>query len=145
MSLDLANGPRLEGICLLNIPSAHAGSNLWGENTTSRKKHKMRESDYTVTGSSTGGDLHCAVQGMYSVTGYINCICMAHGDVARMFSSAGVADGHYKYLLIHKVKSLEILCVLHVNTDFSYYPPSLMPGSKLPADTFVSVFAIYMY
>lgn len=71
MSLDLANGPRLEGICLLNIPSAHAGTNLWGENQQSRKKHKFRETEYTVGGVTAGGDLHCAVQGETIMDGYL--------------------------------------------------------------------------
>lgn len=59
----MANGPRLEGICLLNIPSAHAGSNLWGDNAQPRRKSRFRDSEYSINGS-TGSDLTDAVQGV---------------------------------------------------------------------------------
>ena len=43
MSLDLANGPRLEGIALLNIPSIYGGTNLWGENPSQKKRRKAQK------------------------------------------------------------------------------------------------------
>ncbi|KAL3836278.1 hypothetical protein ACJMK2_021716 [Sinanodonta woodiana] len=42
-SLDLANGPSLEGIALLNIPSIYGGTNLWGENANSKKRRRAQK------------------------------------------------------------------------------------------------------
>ncbi|KAK3105728.1 hypothetical protein FSP39_004352 [Pinctada imbricata] len=42
-SLDLANGPRLEGIALLNIPSIYGGTNLWGDNPSAKKRRKAQK------------------------------------------------------------------------------------------------------
>ena len=39
ISLDLSNGPSLEGIALLNIPSIYGGISLWGEG----HRHKSRK------------------------------------------------------------------------------------------------------
>ena len=39
ISLDLSNGPSLEGIALLNIPSIYGGTSLWGEGG----RHKSRK------------------------------------------------------------------------------------------------------
>ncbi len=39
VSLDLSNGPSLEGIALLNIPSIYGGISLWGEG----HRHKNRK------------------------------------------------------------------------------------------------------
>ncbi len=38
MSLDLSNGPSLEGIALLNIPSIYGGISLWGEGNRHRSR-----------------------------------------------------------------------------------------------------------
>ncbi|WAR04091.1 DGKB-like protein [Mya arenaria] len=42
-SLDLANGPSLEGIALLNIPSIYGGTNLWGDNPSQKKRRKVQK------------------------------------------------------------------------------------------------------
>ncbi|KAI1280413.1 Diacylglycerol kinase beta [Halotydeus destructor] len=41
ISLDLKNGPSLQGIAVLNIPSIYGGSNLWGENLSQRNRNKL--------------------------------------------------------------------------------------------------------
>jgi diacylglycerol kinase (ATP) len=65
-SLDLANGPTLEGIAILNIPSIYGGSNLWGENPSQKKRKKItrREKDREYSTSSISSiDLNLAIQG----------------------------------------------------------------------------------
>ena len=68
-SLDLANGPQLEGVAILNIPSMYGGSNLWGENPSQKKRKKIanvqkKEKDREFSSSSMSSvDLSFAVQG----------------------------------------------------------------------------------
>ncbi|PVD37197.1 hypothetical protein C0Q70_04192 [Pomacea canaliculata] len=66
-SLDLANGPRLEGIALLNIPSIYGGTNLWGENPSQKKRRKAQKAKKDKdkefsTSSMSSAELAIAVQ-----------------------------------------------------------------------------------
>ena len=67
-SLDLANGPNLEGVAVLNIPSIYGGSNLWGENPSQKKRKKAakqgkKEKDREYSSSSMSSiDLQFAIQ-----------------------------------------------------------------------------------
>ncbi|CAH1773550.1 unnamed protein product [Owenia fusiformis] len=65
-SLDLANGPTLEGIALLNIPSIYGGTDLWGDNPSQKKRNKKspkkdKDREYS-TSSMSSVDLSMAVQ-----------------------------------------------------------------------------------
>lgn len=66
VSLELSNGPSLQGIAVLNIPSIYGGSNLWGDNASSRrrsrsKRRKKHDRDIS-TNSFNSIDLSSAVQ-----------------------------------------------------------------------------------
>lgn len=65
--LDLAHGPSLQGIALLNIPFTHGGSNLWGEHHARYhlKKRKKRPDKELSTSSFNSVDLTVAIQGIF--------------------------------------------------------------------------------
>ncbi|XP_073846930.1 diacyl glycerol kinase 1 isoform X5 [Musca autumnalis] len=102
VSLDLANGPHLQGIALLNIPYTHGGSNLWGEHLSQkrirkstgpfRKGKKLKSSDKELsTTSFTSGDLSVAIQDfgdrLIEVIGLENCLHM--GQVRTGLRASG--------------------------------------------------------
>lgn len=72
--LDLANGPHLQGIALLNIPYTHGGSNLWGENLSQKRikrsksgpfrKARKLNKNYSAE-SFNAVDLSIAIQGAF--------------------------------------------------------------------------------
>lgn len=96
MSLDLANGPSLQGIALLNIPYTHGGSNLWGEHmgkkriSLGKKKKKDREKDISNC-SFSFLDLNYAIQDigdkLIEVIGLENCLHM--GQVRTGLRASG--------------------------------------------------------
>ena len=70
--LNISEGPTLQGITFLNIPSTHGGTNMWGDSkarATSRKKRKEkmllanREMSSVSSSSLIDPDLSAAVQG----------------------------------------------------------------------------------
>ncbi|XP_059139458.1 diacylglycerol kinase beta-like [Physella acuta] len=66
-SLDLANGPSLEGIAILNIPSIYGGTNLWGDNPSQKKRRKAQKAKKDKdrefsTSSMSSAELAIAVQ-----------------------------------------------------------------------------------
>ncbi|XP_020806806.1 diacylglycerol kinase 1, partial [Drosophila serrata] len=73
VALDLANGPHLQGVALLNIPYTHGGSNLWGEHLSQKrirksagpfgKSKKLRAGDKEFSATSFNSvDLSVAIQ-----------------------------------------------------------------------------------
>ncbi|XP_066989489.1 diacylglycerol kinase 1 isoform X2 [Macrobrachium rosenbergii] len=86
VSLDLSNGPSLQGIALLNIPYTHGGSNMWGDNTlkkrhkTSKSKKKKDRERELSTSSFTSADLSTAIQDigdkLIEVIGFESCLHM---------------------------------------------------------------------
>ncbi|XP_055996948.1 diacylglycerol kinase beta-like isoform X16 [Ostrea edulis] len=85
-ALDLANGPRLEGIALLNIPSIYGGTNLWGDNPSQKKRRKAQKAAKKdkdrefSTSSMSSAELAIAVQdvgdNMIEVVGLENSVHM---------------------------------------------------------------------
>ena len=40
--LALTEGPQLQGIALLNIPSTHGGTNMWGDSTVKTRQQRKK-------------------------------------------------------------------------------------------------------
>lgn len=102
VSLNLANGPHLQGVALLNIPYTHGGSNLWGEHLSQkrirksagpfRKGKKLKSSDKELSATSfTSVDLSVATQDfgdrLIEVIGLENCLHM--GQVRTGLRASG--------------------------------------------------------
>ncbi|XP_055687739.1 diacylglycerol kinase 1 isoform X3 [Lutzomyia longipalpis] len=101
VSLDLANGPHLQGIALLNIPYTHGGSNLWGEHLSQkrirkngpfRSARKFKSADKDLSTSSFNSvDLSVAIQDIgdhrIEVIGLENCLHM--GQVRTGLRASG--------------------------------------------------------
>ncbi|XP_037034838.1 diacylglycerol kinase 1 isoform X2 [Bradysia coprophila] len=102
VSLDLANGPHLQGVALLNIPYTHGGSNLWGEHLSQkrikrsggpfRKGKKLMSRDKELSATSFNSvDLSVAIQDFgdrrIEVIGLENCLHM--GQVKTGLRSSG--------------------------------------------------------
>ncbi|XP_058066088.1 diacylglycerol kinase 1 [Anopheles bellator] len=98
VSLELANGPQLQGIALLNIPYTHGGSNLWGEHLSQKRmrkgpfRKKLKSSDKELSANSFNSvDLSIAIQDIgdrkIEVIGLENCLHM--GQVRTGLRASG--------------------------------------------------------
>ncbi|XP_043499714.1 diacylglycerol kinase 1 isoform X2 [Polistes fuscatus] len=91
--LDLAHGPSLQGVALLNIPFTHGGSNLWGEHHARHRlgKRKKRPDKELSTSSFNSVDLTAAIQDigdhLIEVIGLEDCLHM--GQVKTGLRNSG--------------------------------------------------------
>ncbi|XP_058807633.1 diacylglycerol kinase 1 isoform X2 [Phymastichus coffea] len=91
--LELAHGPALQGVALLNIPFSHGGSNLWGEHQARQRlaKRERRPDKEFSTSSFNSVDLTAAIQDigdkLIEVIGLENCLHM--GQVKTGLRASG--------------------------------------------------------
>ena len=75
----MTDGPQLQGIALLNIPSTHGGTNMWGDTTIKTRQHR-KKSKRSNTQDKVGADLSRANQDigdkLIEVVGLENCLHM---------------------------------------------------------------------
>lgn len=96
--LDLAHGPSLQGVALLNIPFTHGGSNLWGEHHARHRlgKRKKRPDKELSTSSFNSVDLTAAIQdigdNLIEVIGLENCLHMGQVKTGLRHSGRRLAQ-----------------------------------------------------
>jgi len=89
--LNLAEGPTLQGIALLNIPSTHGGTNMWGDSTVKTRQQRKKSKRGHCVLDKDRTDLSGANQDigdkLIEVVGLENCLHM--GQVRTGLRSSG--------------------------------------------------------
>jgi len=105
--LQLTDGPQLQGIALLNIPSTHGGTNMWGDSSLKTKK-SIRKPKRHPAPDRTGPDLTGANQDigdkLIEVVGLENCLHM--GQVRTGLRSSGKRLAQCSKVVIRTKKQL---------------------------------------
>eukprot|EP00095_Tigriopus_kingsejongensis_P011872 snap_masked-scaffold180_size281610-processed-gene-1.13 protein:Tk11872 transcript:snap_masked-scaffold180_size281610-processed-gene-1.13-mRNA-1 annotation:"diacylglycerol kinase beta" len=114
VALNLADGPTLQGIAILNIPSTHGGTNMWGDSKARRLKRKKKKRACSATrgdiepslSSFTDMDLSSAVQDigdkLIEVVGLENSLHM--GQVRTGLRSSGKRLAQCSHIIIKTKK-----------------------------------------
>lgn len=108
VSLHLTGGPQLQGIALLNIPSTHGGTNMWGDSKSKFSRKKVKKDGELSSSSSLGDliDLSSASQDigdkMIEVIGLENCLHM--GQVRTGLRSSGKRLAQCSHIVIRTKK-----------------------------------------
>lgn len=112
ITLQLSGGPSLQGIAILNIPSTHGGTNMWGDSKTKaqrkRIQKKQKEDQEYSSASSLGDliDLSGAVQDigdrLIEVVGLESCLHM--GQVRTGLRSSGRRLAQCSHIVIRTKK-----------------------------------------
>jgi len=109
ITLQLSEGPSLQGIAILNIPSTHGGTNMWGDSKAKASRKKKKESDREYSSTSSLGDLidlSGAVQDIgdkrIEVVGLENCLHM--GQVRTGLRSSGKRLAQCSHIIIRTKK-----------------------------------------
>merc|ERR1712038_1767788 len=109
ITLQLSEGPSLQGIAILNIPSTHGGTNMWGDSKAKASRKKKKEGDRECSSTSSLGDLidlSGAVQDIgdkrIEVVGLENCLHM--GQVRTGLRSSGKRLAQCSHIIIKTKK-----------------------------------------
>lgn len=109
ITLQLSEGPSLQGIAILNIPSTHGGTNMWGDSKAKASRKKKKEGDREYSSTSSLGDLidlSGAVQDIgdkrIEVVGLENCLHM--GQVRTGLRSSGKRLAQCSHIIIRTKK-----------------------------------------
>jgi len=109
ITLQLSEGPSLQGIAILNIPSTHGGTNMWGDSKAKASRKKKKEGDREYSSTSSLGDLidlSGAIQDIgdkrIEVVGLENCLHM--GQVRTGLRSSGKRLAQCSHIIIRTKK-----------------------------------------
>lgn len=154
VSLDLGNGPSLQGIAVLNIPSIYGGSNLWGDSASHRKRSKSKRKKKDRNSSNNrynSVDLSSAVQDigdkLIEVIGLENC--MHVGQVKAGLRASGRRLAQCSSVVIRTKKRfpmqidgepwMQPACTIHITNN------NQMPMLMAPPPTRKSKFPSFFF